>query len=103
MTPVQEFVAALHAQDLDRVRVLLERHAEVRKAVNAPISYFDGRPVMRAATNLPLLDLLLANGADINLKSAWWAGGFGILESDLTPAQAAALIARGATVDVWAA
>jgi ankyrin repeat protein len=58
---------------------------------------------MRAATNLPLLDVLLAHGADINLKSAWWAGGFGILEPDLTADQAAALIARGATVDVWAA
>lgn len=103
MTPVQQFVAALHAQDPDRVRMLLEQHAEVRNAVNAPISYFDGRPVMRAATNLPLLDVLLAAGADINLKSAWWAGGFGILESDLTADQAAALIARGAIVDVWAA
>jgi len=103
MTPLQQFVSALHAQDLERVRALLEQHAEVRAAVNAPISYFDGRPVMRAAKNIPLLDLLLAHGADINLKSAWWAGGFGILESDLTPAQAAALIDRGATVDVWAA
>jgi len=103
MTPLQQFVSALHAQDVERVRALLEQHAEVRAAVNAPISYFDGRPVMRAAKNILLLDLLLAHGADINLKSAWWAGGFGILESDLTPAQAAALIARGATVDVWAA
>ena len=103
MTPVQQFVAALHAQDIERVRSLLEQHAEVRAAINAPISYFDSRPVMRAATNLPLLDLLLAHGADIDLKSVWWAGGFGILESDLTPDDAAALIARGATVDVWAA
>ena len=89
MTPVQQFVAALHAQDIERVRSLLEQHAEVRAAINAPISYFDSRPVMRAATNLPLLDLLLAHGADIDLKSAWWAGGFGILESDLTPDDAA--------------
>src|SRR6187200_2072506 len=98
MTPVDQFVAALHAQDVERVRVLLEQHQEVRAAVNSPIGHFDGRPVAAAARNLPLLDLLLAHGADINLKSAWWAGGFGILESDLTPAQAAALIARGATV-----
>jgi ankyrin repeat protein len=103
MTPVQEFRAALYAEDVDRVRALLEQHAEVRAAVNAPIGHFDSRPVMAAARNLPLLDLLLAHGADINLKSAWWAGGFGVLESDLTPPQAAALIARGATVDVWAA
>jgi ankyrin repeat protein len=52
---------------------------------------------------LPLLDLLLAHGADINLKTAWWAGGFGVLEYDITPEQAGPLIARGATVDVFAA
>jgi ankyrin repeat protein len=103
MTPVQQFRAALYNGDIDRVRTLLGEHAEVRDAVNAPIGHFDGRPIMAAARNLPLLDLLLAHGADINLKSAWWAGGFGILESDLTADQAAALIARGAYVDVWAA
>jgi ankyrin repeat protein len=103
MTPVEQFVAALHAQDIERVRALLQTHAEVRAAINAPISYFDSRPVMRATKNLPLLDLLLAHGADINLKTAWWAGGFGILEYDLTPEEAAPLIARGATVDVFAA
>jgi ankyrin repeat protein len=102
-TPVEQFAAALHAQDVERIRALLEAHAEVRAAVDAPICHFDSRPVMRAAKNLPLLDLLLAHGADINLKTAWWAGGFGILEADLTPEDAAQLIARGATVDVWAA
>lgn len=86
-----------------RVRALLEDHAEVRAAVNAPISHFDSRPVVSAKKNLPLLDLLLAYGADLNLKSAWWAGGFGILEYDCTPAEAAPLIARGAVVDIFAA
>ena len=53
--------------------------------------------------NLPLLDVLLAYGADLNLKSAWWAGGFGLLEYDCTPEEAAPLIERGAIVDVFAA
>jgi ankyrin repeat protein len=102
-TPVEQFVAALYAQDVERVRALLDAHAEVRAAINAPIGHFDSRPVMSAARNLPLLDLLIAHGADINLKTAWWAGGFGILEYDVTPADAPSLIARGATVDVFAA
>ena len=75
----------------------------MRDAVNAPIGDFDSRPVMAAARNLPLLDLLLAHGADINLKTAWWAGGFGVLEYDVTREQAEPLIARGAAVDVFAA
>ena len=103
MTPVEEFREALYAEDVQRVRALLERHAEVRQAVNAPIGHFDSRPVMAAARNLPLLDLLLAHGADINLRTAWWAGGFGVLEYDMTPEQAVPLVARGAIVDVFAA
>jgi ankyrin repeat protein len=102
-TPVERFVVALHEGDVTRVRDLLEEYADVRAAVNEPISYFDSRPVARARKNLPLLDVLLAHGADLNLKSAWWAGGFGLLEYDCTPEEAAPLIARGAIVDVFAA
>jgi len=102
-TPVEQFVIALHKGDVARVRELLEQHAAVRAAVNEPISYFDSRPVARATKNLALLDVLLAHGADLNLKSAWWAGGFGLLEYDCTPEEAAPLIARGAVVDVFAA
>jgi hypothetical protein len=101
-TPVEQFVAALHAGDVERVRGLLEQYPEVRGAINDPISHFDSRPIARAVQNLPLLDLLLAYGADLNLKSAWWAGG-SVLEYDCTPAEAAPLIARGAIVDVFAA
>ncbi len=102
-TPVEQFLIALHNGDAERVRELLERHAEVRAAVNEPISHFDSRPVARATKNLLLLDVLLQYGADLNLKSAWWAGGFGLLEYDCTPEEAAPLIARGAVVDVFAA
>lgn len=102
-TPVEQFVRALHAGDVERVRSLLETHADVRAAVNEPISHFNSRPVARAAKNLPLLDVLLAYGADLNLKSTWWAGGFGLLEYHCSPEEAAPLIARGAVVDVFAA
>ena len=100
---LEQFQLALQAQDIGRVRALLETHAEVRALVNAPIGPFDGRPAAMVKHNLPLLDLLLSHGADLNLKSAWWAGGFGLLDVDCTPEQAAPLLARGATVDVFAA
>lgn len=102
-TPVEQFLGALYEGDADGVRRLLEAHAEVRAAVNAPICWFDGRPAAAAKKNLPLLDVLLAYGVDLNLKSEWWAGGFGILEGDCTPEEAAPLIERGAVVDVFAA
>ena len=58
---------------------------------------------MAARKNLPLLDVLIEYGADLNLKSDWWAGPFGLLEWDITPEQAEPLIARGAIVDIFAA
>ena len=58
---------------------------------------------MAARKNLPLLDVLIEYGADLNLKSDWWAGPFGLLEWDITPEEAEPLIARGAIVDIFAA
>jgi hypothetical protein len=103
VTPVERFLGAIDAGDADEVRHLLQTYAEVRAAINAPIGAFDGRPVAAAKKNLPVLDVLLEFGADLNLKSEWWAGGFGILDYDVTPEEAAPLIERGATVDVFAA
>src|SRR5438046_4472040 len=102
-SPVEQFRDALHAGSVERVRELLGAHAQVRAAVNAPISRFGSRPAARAVKNLPLLDVLLEYGADLNLKSDWWAGGFGLLEDGITPEEAAPLIARGAIVDVFGA
>jgi hypothetical protein len=47
-TPVGQFLSALHAGDVDRVRTLTEAHADVRAAINEPISRFNSRPVARA-------------------------------------------------------
>jgi ankyrin repeat protein len=102
-SPVDQFTSALRAGDAERTRALLQAHADVRAAVNAPIGPFGGRPAAMARKNLPLLDVLIEYGADLNLKSDWWAGPFGLLEWDITPEQAAPLIERGAKVDVFAA
>jgi ankyrin repeat protein len=102
-TPVEQFKSAVRSGDVDVVCALLEEHADVRAAVNAPIGAFGSRPVVMAKQHLPVIDVLLEHGADLNLKSDWWAGPFGILEYDITPEQAAPLIARGAAVDIFAA
>jgi hypothetical protein len=101
--PVEQFHRAVCDGDVERVRTLLASHAEVRAVINEPIADFGSRPVALAKKNLPLVDVLLQYGADLNLKSSWWAGGFGLLEVDCTPAEAGALIERGAIVDIFAA
>lgn len=49
-----------------------------------------------------MLDVLLDAGADINARSRWWAGGFGLLDC-ASPDLAAHVIERGAAVTVHAA
>ena len=44
-TPVEQFLSALRAADVEAVAGLLAAHADVRAAVNAPIGSFGGRPV----------------------------------------------------------
>jgi len=102
-SPVERFVSAIRAGDAGEVRALLDAHADVRAAVNQPLGPFGGRPASMAKKNLPVLDVLLAHGADLNLKSDWAAGPFGLLEYNITPEEAAPLIARGAVVDFFAA
>ena len=48
-----------------------------------------------------MIELLLAHGANINQRSHWWAGGFGVLDDDHGLADY--LIERGAQVDIHAA
>ena len=94
-TPVELFVAAVKAGDVDGVRDLLTAHPDIAARINEPLFDFKQMAVHAAHRNLAMLDLLLAHGADINAKSTWEHGGFGILEN-VTPEQAAPLIARGA-------
>ena len=100
--PVELFVAAVKAGDVDGVRDLLTAHPDIAARINEPLFDFKQMAVHAAHRNLAMLDLLLAHGADINAKSTWEHGGFGILEN-VTPERAAPLIARGAEVDIWAA
>jgi ankyrin repeat protein len=96
------FKAAVEAGDVDQVRQLLRSHRDLVASINEPMFGFKSPAVHVVRTNLDLLDLLLAHGADINARSSWEKGGFGVLEQ-VSPDQAAALIARGARIDVWAA
>ena len=92
---------AIGKDDVARVGELLERHPELKAKINEPLAGFDS-PVITCARSKSMLDVLLAAGADINARSRWWAGGFGLLDS-ASPELAAYAIARGAIVDVHAA
>jgi ankyrin repeat protein len=101
-SPTELFKDAVEAGEVDRVRQLLQSHPDLVSAINAPMFAFDSPAVHVARSNLDLLDLLLAHGADLNARTSWEKGGFGVLEQ-VSPDEAAPLIARGARIDVWAA
>jgi Ankyrin repeat len=101
-SPTDLLKDAVEAGDVDRVRQLLQSHPGLVAAINAPMFTFDSPAVHVARTNLELFDLLMAHGADLNARTSWEKGGFGVLEK-VSPDEAAPLIARGARIDVWAA
>ena len=98
---LEQFKTAIRTDDAASVRRLLEAHPVLRAKIDEPLGPFDS-PVITNARSKEMLDVLLAFGADLNAKSRWWAGGFGLLHSASTELAAYA-IERGAIVDVHAA
>ena len=99
---LKQWVDAVTRGEVADVRRLFANHPELRGRVNEPLFPFDSSAVFHSRDHLEMVDLLLENGADLNQKTRWWAGGFGVLEGT-TREVAEPLIARGATVDIWAA
>jgi len=105
MSPMEQLAAAVKANDLARAEQTLERHPELKSRLNEPRPEFSfGATLLLGALqrrSKEMIDLLLRAGADINARSHWWAGGFGVLDDD--HGLASFLIERGATVDAHAA
>jgi ankyrin repeat protein len=92
---------AFRADDAPAVRRLLEKYPLLKAWLNDPVGDFNSPAVARVRSR-EMLDVLLDAGADINARSQWWAGGFGLLDS-ASPELAAYAIERGAIVTVHAA
>ncbi len=99
---LDRWMAAVQRGDTAEVRALFAQHPELADHVNEPRFAFGSPALFACRHNLELVDLLIAHGADLNRKTDWWAGGFGILEG-IEESAARPLIERGAKVDIWAA
>ena len=99
-------VAAVQAGDVASARDLLGQNPQLTLQLDEPMPElpFDSILVVAAVTarNRELVDVLLQAGADINARSRWWAGGFGVLDM-CEPSMAPFLIESGAIVDANAA
>src|SRR5438128_5255587 len=99
--PLELLKKAFQANDALLFRKLLDRFPGFKARINEPIGPFDS-PAITNVRSREMLDVLLEAGADINAKSRWWAGGFGLLHG-AEPDLAAYAIERGAVVDAHAA
>jgi hypothetical protein len=98
---LERFLAAVQARDAEALRRAVEAQRVVAE-IDRPWFDFDAPAVVQLKHDLACVDVLIAAGAEIDARSAWWAGGFGVLDG-VDEELARDLIARGATLDATAA
>ncbi|MDE0424141.1 MAG: ankyrin repeat domain-containing protein [Candidatus Poribacteria bacterium] len=111
MTKKQAFITAVENGDAWTVENLLATNETLAAQLDAPWFSFDAPAIVFAAAsgNRELIDVLLDAGADIDVKSSWWAGGASALHHatgsmlNYNRELAEYLIERGATIDAHAA
>ena len=102
---IESFKAAIEAGDAEALDKLLKGKPALRRHINEPMFSFDSQPLLRAS-RLPaaskLLPILVRYGADPNIRSKWWAGGFSALDT-VKGETVEVLVDLGAKFDVWSA
>ena len=107
----QTFITAIQNSDVDTAKHLLEIDETLVAQIDAPWFSFDAPAIVfaTASGNRELIEVLLDAGANIDVKSSWWAGGTSALHHatgsmlNYDKELAEYLIERGATVDAHAA
>ena len=107
----QPFITAVRDGDINTVKHLLATDKTLAAQIDAPWFSFDAPAIVFAAAsgNRALIEVLLDAGANIDVKSSWWAGGTSALQHatgsmlNYDKALAEYLIERGATIDAHAA
>ena len=104
-TPAADLAAAIRADDPAAAARLLDRHPGLRAHLDdeMPGGDFGATPLLTAVSrgSVEMVEVLLDAGADINARSHWWAGSFGVLDHEGSLVEF--LIERGARIDAHAA
>jgi ankyrin repeat protein len=90
---IKTFRDAVSHGDVSTVRRLLGL-PHVKEQVNTPMFEFGQRPAHVAAKDAPMLEALIAAGADLNLKSEWENGPYTVLDN-ASEETARFLVSRG--------
>lgn len=102
---LEEFRSVIRAGDHEALEKLLKKEATLRQRINEPLFSF-GAPAVIPASHSPnaawILPILVRYGADPNVRSTWWAGGFSALDA-AEGSTVDVLLNLGAKFDVWSA
>lgn len=98
----REFVQAVKSRRFKRVDELLSDNEELRKNIDLHWFDFDSPAIVSANKSEEMVKVLLKHGANINVRSSWWAGSFGVLDG-VNAQMAQFLIERGAKFDIHSA
>lgn len=98
---MSRFVALVNEQQAYKLDELLRNEKAVRDRIDEPVFSFDS-PAIVATGSAEIARVLLRHGANPNVRSRWWAGGFGALEL-ANSSKVRVLIEFGAQFDVWSA
>lgn len=106
-TPIllEQFRRAIDEGDVAGLERLLATKAVLRKRVNDPLFAFDAQPIIQVVRHREaarLLPVLVRYGADPNVRTKWWAGGFSALDF-ARGSIVEVLLGLGARFDVWSA
>jgi ankyrin repeat protein len=92
---------ALRNDNATEFQQLLKHYPALKARINEPVDDF-GSPLINHIRSKAMLDVFLNAGADIDARSKWAPGSFGLLDG-APPEVAAYAIERGATVSIHAA
>jgi len=98
---LQQARKAVQDDDVVAFRKTRDQCPDIRSRIDEPAFDF-GTPLITHVKSKAMLDELLAVGADINKRSSWDPGSFGILDT-ASPEVAAYAIERGAIITIHAA
>jgi ankyrin repeat protein len=100
---VKTIVHAITHGDAQTVRRMLTASPRLRGTINEPRFAFGGRAINAAAKYREVLDVLLDFGADVNARSDWANGPFGVLDYCDEPTARHLIEHRGAILTAHAA
>lgn len=98
----QDFIKLVDQRDSRRLRDLLNKHPELRRELDRSWFGFGKTALVEARHDRKTVEVLLEFGADIEARSDWEAGSYGVLNEN-SEEMVHFLLSRGAQLDIHTA